>query len=477
MFAHESAFQPTVIAPVLEEMADLSEKSFRQLFRRSPVWRAKYEGFLRNVALTLGQSKNPDMKRPLARLAKHVNPVVARTAEKALRWLPALLIVLLVARGARAAEVPVSAGYDHFYNNEFDQALVVFEADLKAHPEDPQMFNHVAQGILYREMLRSGALESQLVSGNNPFLRRPKMEISDQDKQRFEYCFSQAVSISEGKLNRKPNDLDALAALSVAHGLKSNYLFLVEKSWVDSLKEATAARKANEQIRELDSKDVDAKLVYGLNEYVVGSLPFYMRALGFIGGFHGDRNDGIQQLEVVAKQGIRNRYDAQVLLAAIYRREKDPRKAIPLLKELATRFPRNYLFRLEEVQMYSEAGDEKSALAVLAEVDNLRKSGAPGYSSLNAEKLLYFRGNLLFWYNDLSGALADLRRVTQKASDLDLNTAVLAWLRLGQVEDLQGHHADAVPAYREAIRTAPKSEAAAEAKGYMGNPYRRKEKA
>jgi tetratricopeptide (TPR) repeat protein len=246
---------------------------------------------------------------------------------------------------------------------------------------------------------------------------------------------------------------------------------------VEALREATAARKANERIRELDPKDVDAKLVYGLNEYVVASLPFYMRALGFLGGFHGDRTDGIQQLELVAKQGQRNRYDAQVLLAAIYRRERDPSKAIPLLKELAARFPRNHLFRLEEVQMYSDAGDKQSALAVLAEVENLRKTGAAGYANLNPEKLLYFRGNLLFWYNDLPGALADLRQVTGKAGELDLNTAVLAWLRLGQVQDLQGRHADAMPAYREAIKTAPKSEAAAEAKGYMDTPYRRKEKA
>jgi tetratricopeptide (TPR) repeat protein len=339
------------------------------------------------------------------------------------------------------------------------------------------MFNHVAQGILYREMLRSGALESQLVSGNNPFLRRPKMEIAAQDKQRFSYCINQAVALSEAKLSREPNDIDALAALSVAHGLRSNYLFLVEKSWMDSLREATAARKANERIRELDPHDVDARLVFGLNEYVVGSLPFYMRALGFLGGFHGDRADGIKQLELVAKEGVRNRYDAQVLLAVIYRRERDPRKAIPLLKELAARFPRNHLFRLEQVQMYSDAGDKQAALAVLNEVENLRQAGAPGYANLNPEKIRYFRGNLLFWYNDLPGALADLRQVTQKAGELDLNTAVLAWLRLGQVEDLQGHHKDAMNAYREAIHAAPKSEAAAEAKGYTESPYHRKDRA
>ncbi len=470
----DEAFQPMNFAPTLEGMAELTEVEFRARFRKTPVWRAKYEGFLRNVALALGQSKNPEMKKPLERLTKHENALVARTAQKALRF---LLPVVAVAMLARAADAPVSPGYDHFYNNEFDEALVIFENDLKTHPQDPQMFNHVAQGILYREMLRSGALESQLVSGNNPFLRRPKMEISDKDKQRFEYCFNQAVAISDARLEKNPNDLDALAALSVAHGLRSNYLFLVEKSWVDSLREATAARKANERIRELNPKDVDARLVYGLNEYVVGSLPFYMRALGFLGGFHGDRNDGVQQLEIVAKQGTRNRYDAQVLLAAIYRRERDPKKAIPLLSELAARFPRNYLFRLEEVQMYSEAGDKKAALGVLTDVENLRRAGAAGYANLNAQKILYARGNLLFWYNDLAGALADLRQVTQKANELDLNTAVLAWLRLGQVEDMEGHHAEAVPAYREAIRTAPKSEAASEAKNYIDTPYRRKEKA
>lgn len=473
----EAAFAPTTYAPPLQEMAELSETDFQRLFRKSPVWRAKYEGFLRNVAIALGQSKNPAMKEPLARLAQHANQVVANTARKALHLLPALLIAVFLRAANPAAEPPVSPGYDHFYNNEFDQALEYFEQDLKAHPDDPQMFNHVAQTILYREMLRSGALESQLVSGNNPFLRRPKMEISPQNKQRFEYCFNQAISLSEAKLARNPNDLAALAALSVAHGLRSNYLFLVEKSWVDSLREATAARKANERIRELDPKDVDARLVFGLNEYLVGSLPFYMRALGFIGGFHGDRTDGIKQLEIVAKQGAQNRYDAQVLLAVIYRRERDPRKAIPLLKELATRFPRNYLFRLEQVQMYSDAGDKQSALAVLDEIESMRKAGSLGYADLNPEKILYFRANLLFWYNDLPTALADLRVVTQKSADLDLNTAVLAWLRLGQVQDLQGHHNDALPAYREAIKVAPKSEAAAEAKGYIESPYRRKEKA
>jgi tetratricopeptide (TPR) repeat protein len=176
----------------------------------------------------------------------------------------------------------------------------------------------------------------------------------------------------------------------------------------------------------------------------------------------------------VRKEGIMNRYDAEVLLAAIYRREHRADQAVPLVKELAGRFPRNYLFRFEQVQMYSDLGDKRNALAVLAEIESLRQNEAPGYASLPAEKIRYLKANLHFWYGDLDLALTDLKEVTQKADELDLNTAVLAWLRLGQVYDLVGNHRQAVAAYRATVRAAPKSSAALEAQGYIETPYQRK---
>ncbi len=382
--------------------------------------------------------------------------------------------LLLLAAVASAQTPPIDPGFVHIYNNEFAQALTYFQAQLKAAPDDPQSYNHVAQTLLFQEMLRDGAMESQMVSGNNPFLRRPKMEISPADKQEFLHCIQQSLHLSEARLQANPKDVDALFAIAAADGLKSNYQFLVEKSWIDSLKAATAARRAAQRILEIDPRQVDAYFVIGLDHYIVGSLPFYLRAIGSLGGFSGDRAGGIRELENVLKHGTRNRYDAEVMLAVIYRREKDPEKAIPLLKDLATRFPRNYLFRFEQVQMYSDAGDKASALAVLAEMQMLHQEKSPGYAEIPSEKIQYTRANLLFWYGDLAPALQDLQQVTKHAGVLDLNTAVLAWLRLGQVYDLQGKHEDAVQAYRETVRTAPKSEAASEAKGYIANPYRRK---
>ena len=47
----DPAFAPRHFAPRLDEMAALTEEQFRAMFRGTPVTRAKYEGFLRNVRL------------------------------------------------------------------------------------------------------------------------------------------------------------------------------------------------------------------------------------------------------------------------------------------------------------------------------------------------------------------------------------------------------------------------------------------
>jgi tetratricopeptide (TPR) repeat protein len=395
-------------------------------------------------------------------------PVIATLAHIA------ATVCLALPSGAKLQDPLTNPGFVHFYNNEFDAAIADFEAGVKAHPNDPDSYNHLAQAILYREMLRNGALESQLVSGTNAFLQRPKMAISTQDKARFAYCVDQSIKLSQVLLEKDPQNIHALYTLGVAHGLRANYAFLVEKAWVDSLREAMAARKFTEQILDINPNFIDAQLILGLDDYIVGCLPFHMRALGFVAGFRGDKDEGIRKLEEVATAGILNRYDAEIVLAVIYRRERNPKKAIPLLKDLAARFPRNYLLRFEQVEMYSDLGDKNSALRVLGEIEDLRRNGAPGYRNLTPEKIRYLRANLLFWYGDLDAALGDLKQVTQRAAVLDLGTAVLAWLRLGQVYDLKGNHKQAVEAYRETMKTAPESAAATEAKSYMSNPYRRK---
>jgi len=106
-------------------------------------------------------------------------------------------------------------------------------------------------------------------------------------------------------------------------------------------------------------------------------------------------------------------------------------------------------------------------------VERLKNAHAPGYDALPWEKLWYQQGSIQFWYNDLDHSLENMTKVVAKADEVDLNTGVLAWLRMGQAYDMKRRRSDAVEAYRKAIAFAPQAEAAQEAKKYLGIPYKR----
>jgi epoxyqueuosine reductase len=85
--AEEPAFEPRHFAPPLDELAALTEDEFRSRFRGSPVQRAKYAGFLRNVAVAMGNSALEKFREPLERLTEFPNPMVVEQAHWALRKL------------------------------------------------------------------------------------------------------------------------------------------------------------------------------------------------------------------------------------------------------------------------------------------------------------------------------------------------------------------------------------------------------
>lgn len=388
----------------------------------------------------------------------------------------AALYLVLCGAAALAQDAPVSKGFEYFYNLQYDDSIAEFGRLVAQQPNVPDGYNHLAQAILYRDMFRAGALESELVTGGNPFLRRQKVDASPADQRRFDQAIDHAMELAQARLKRNPRDTGALYALGVSYGLRANYNFLVRKAWRDSLRDATSARKCHSRITDIDPGFIDARLVQGLHDYIVGSLPVYWRLVGFLIGFHGNKDEGIRTLEMVAQKGKVNRIDAQILLCAVYRRERRPQRAVPILQDLVRRFPRNYLLPMELAQMYSDLGDKEKALAPLRRLEELKRSGANGYAPLRVERVLFAEGTIEFWYNDLDRALANMKRAAAAAEELDLNAGVMAWMRLGQIYDLEGQRALAVDAYRHAVAFAPDSDAARESRQYLATPYRRKQR-
>jgi epoxyqueuosine reductase len=88
METNEPNFRPREFAPALERMAGITEAEFREMFRDTPVPRTKYRGFLRNVAVAMGNAGLEKFREPLEKLAASEDPLVADHARWALDALP-----------------------------------------------------------------------------------------------------------------------------------------------------------------------------------------------------------------------------------------------------------------------------------------------------------------------------------------------------------------------------------------------------
>jgi len=75
-------FAPRWFAPPLERLAAITEAEFREMFRHSPVRRARYAGFLRNVLVAIGNSRSARCRPVVEKLAQSDEPTVAEHA----RW-------------------------------------------------------------------------------------------------------------------------------------------------------------------------------------------------------------------------------------------------------------------------------------------------------------------------------------------------------------------------------------------------------
>jgi len=78
--ATEFSVREQLVNPALDWLAQMTKGEFRQVFRSSPVKRTRYNGLRRNVAVALGNSRNPEFEPVLRKLAADPDPVVAEHA-------------------------------------------------------------------------------------------------------------------------------------------------------------------------------------------------------------------------------------------------------------------------------------------------------------------------------------------------------------------------------------------------------------
>ncbi|MGZ4818073.1 MAG: hypothetical protein ACXVZJ_05570 [Terriglobales bacterium] len=368
----------------------------------------------------------------------------------------------------RPDDANTRSGFEHLYNLEYDPAVHEFELALKAHPDDFNSVNHLLSGVLFRELFRIGALDTELYSKNS-FLTSKQFPVDAKRQAEIKGLIERAFQLEETRLKTNANDVEALYARGVTRAMKSTYIGLVEKAWFAALRGAVGARKDHERVLELDPKFTDAKMVVGIHNYVIGSINFAVKAAASIVGLSGSKKKGIEYLYEAGQGGGETSVDARIALSLFLRREQRYPEALKLVGGLEAAFPRNFLFRLENANLMNASGHGVEAVAAYRKL--LDDSKAHMFAESRMEMAYYQMGEALRGQHDFSGAAEAYDAVQQyKGADPDLKQR--AELAAGEMYDALHDREQAVQRYQAAIAVAGSSDRAELARKRIKQPYR-----
>src|SRR5258708_18934588 len=295
------------------------------------------------------------------------------------------------------------AAFDDFYNMQYDRATQAFEKILEKRPNDAFAVNHLLTTILMRDLYDTGAMNTGDYA-NDSFIGRAPRPTDQKIKDRIKELARRAEELEEKQLKANSKDVDALYCRGVTRAQFAVYTGLVERAWFSALRNAVGARHDHEHVLELDPNYLDAKMVVGTHNYVIGRLPWSVKMAAALAGLSGSAEKGLEYLRDVAKTDGENTVDAKVVLTLFLRREHQYDEALGYMHNLSTKYPRNHLFLTEVANLQRAAGHLGEAETAYRRVWQSGREGK--YGTLHYELAAWGLGELLRGKKDTADAAA-----------------------------------------------------------------------
>jgi hypothetical protein len=258
-----------------------------------------------------------------------------------------LVFAILASFLGRASEFSLQDGYSQMYNLEFDAAHQTFHNWELENPADPLGPVSDAAAFLFSEFDRLHILQSEFFEDDANFNRSHRLAPDPAIKTQFEASLHRASQLADAKLAKSPNDPDAEFANVLVHGLRSDYLGLIDKNLLSSFSEVKQGRMLADRLLAAHPDYYDAYVAIGVENYMLGLKSAPMRWLLRMGGGQTDKQLGIEKMRLAAEHGRYLLPFARLLLAMAALRDKDKPHAKEHLTWLATQFPDNRLYREE----------------------------------------------------------------------------------------------------------------------------------
>jgi hypothetical protein len=256
----------------------------------------------------------------------------------------------------------IDRAFNRLYNYDFAAAHAILDEELLKRPEDPMIYAVRGAAYLFSEFDRLKILELEFFADDDKVTDRKKLKPDPKAREQLFKVTGEARKRASARLAVDPNDHEAMFALCTAAGTETDYVGLIEKKYFKTYSLSRESQLYARKLLAMNPPFYDAYLTLGTVEYVVGSLNFFFRLFIRFDQIEGSKRKGIENLEKVVASGRYFPPFAKTLLAAIYLREKQPQKALTLMRELERDFPENPLI-------------QKEIKRALAEISRVQKSG------------------------------------------------------------------------------------------------------
>ena len=367
-------------------------------------------------------------------------------------------------------DAQVREAYQHFYILDYPAAVSILEKVQSAHPGDPGATAFLLEACVFQELYRQDLLDTTFYANDGFLTGKHPMPEDSAVRDRIFSLADQAVREADARLKKNDRDVDALYARGWAKSLRSSYMAMVQRNFSPAFRIALQAHSDEARVLEIDPNYIDAKLVVGTYQYVIGALPWGFKILFGFAGITGSKTKGMETLHDDFARGPMTSTEAGTVIALFVRRESKYAEGINVVRTLKSKYPRDFLFCLEEANLRKDAGEGMAAVEAYRSL--LRDAAKPGYfPSAHLELAQFGLGEALRGqrhYADAAQAYEQAAWTQGSGAELKRRSLVAA----GKARDLNGERAQAVKDYQAAIANGSDTTQGDIARKYLKSPYR-----
>ncbi|HZW38556.1 MAG TPA: tetratricopeptide repeat protein [Ignavibacteriaceae bacterium] len=353
----------------------------------------------------------------------------------------------------------VMKGIKEIYNIKFNDAEVTFRGLMADYPKHP-----------------AGKFFLAMIDWWKILLDLDNESYDDMFYQKLEDVIYQCDEI----LDKNPNDEDALFFKGGAIGFRGR-LRAYRESWIKAADDGREALPIVEKAASLNPNNYDVQLGFGIYNYYASIIPDQYPIIKPLMIFFpkGDKQKGIEQLNLTAQKGKYAKYEARYFLMTLYYHyEGNPYKSDEYAKQLIGDFPDNPTFEKWEGRIAAKKGEYKNASIVFRSVLDKANKNYYGYNNdKTIREATYYIAMQYQYENNLDSAKIFFETCENLSRKIDKNEEsgflINTALYLGMLNDQLGNRDKAKDYYNELLDMREYGRSHTLAKQYLETPYKK----